>query len=924
MSSKGNYDTILRDYKTDKPEDHTHTRIGNKNLQIFGGKYHIADEEKFYPKYYRHVFAKGKKEYLTERQLESGGQILVDLDFRYNVDVQTRQHDESTLEDLIQLYMEEIKEMSKINSDTENIPVFVLEKPRVNKLEDVTKDGIHMVIGIKMDHAIQMVLRERILKKIDLVLGDLPLQNSYEDVLDRGISKGTTNWQLFGSRKPGHEAYSLVKYWEVAFDESGELEIEEHDLKKPKKNFYLKVLPIISARNRNAIEIAYKPTIIESAKKTTKLGKKLKIKTKKSKIVSGVTLHKFEEISNLADLNNIIDEIMNDSEENDRYEIKEAHDYTMCLTNEYYEPYDKWMDIGWTLFCINYSLFPTWVLFSSKSAKFNWSDVPSLFEQWNKMEKKGKTLGSLMFWARDCDPDKYKEVKENSLNYYINRTLDGETEYDIARVLYKMYSDKYVCTSIRHKIWYEYNNGRWKEIEEGINLSKKLSTTLNQKYVDREHALINKVCTIQDEEERVKTQQLVAKMANISSKLRKTSWKANIMKEAQLLFYDNKFMKKLDANPNIVCFKNGVVDFDKNGEFRKGRPEDYVSLCTNINYVKFDPENKEHVTLKKEIEHFFRQLFPNPKLNTYMWEHLASILIGKNLNQTFNMYTGSGRNGKSKLVEFMSTLLGDYKGTVPISLVTQKRGQIGGVSPEIAALKGLRYAVMQEPSKGMQLNEGVMKELTGGDPIQGRQLFRDVVTYVPQFTLVVCTNHLFDIKTDDDGTWRRIRVCDFESRFVPNPSTNPTDNEFLVDPNIDDNFDRWREIAMSILVDIASKTMGRVQDCDVVMASSQKYKAQQDHFTAFFTEKIVKCKGEECSCNTGKVKDKCRMKMRDVLDTFKTWYIELYSTKPPCGKELYDFLEKKIGKPTRGRGYIGYNLILNIDEDDDDFEAHDI
>ena len=50
-----------------------------------------------------------------------------------------------------------------------------------------------------------------------------------------------------------------------------------------------------------------------------------------------------------------------------------------------------------------------------------------------------------------------------------------------------------------------------------------------------------------------------------------------------------------------------------------------------------------------------------------MWEHLASILLGKNLNQTFNMYTGSGRNGKSKLVELMGTMLGDYKGTVPIS-----------------------------------------------------------------------------------------------------------------------------------------------------------------------------------------------------------------------------------------------------------------
>ena len=70
------------------------------------------------------------------------------------------------------------------------------------------------------------------------------------------------------------------------------------------------------------------------------------------------------------------------------------------------------------------------------------------------------------------------------------------------------------------------------------------------------------------------------------------------------------------------------------------------------------------------------QLFPNKDLLSYMWEHLASTLLGTNENQTFNIYTGSGANGKSKLVELMSIILGEYKGTVPITLVTQKRNNI--------------------------------------------------------------------------------------------------------------------------------------------------------------------------------------------------------------------------------------------------------
>ena len=73
---------------------------------------------------------------------------------------------------------------------------------------------------------------------------------------------------------------------------------------------------------------------------------------------------------------------------------------------------------------------------------------------------------------------------------------------------------------------------------------------------------------------------------------------------------------------------------------------------------------------------------------------------------------------------------------------------------------------MQEPSAKTKLNEGIMKELTGGDPIQGRALFKDTVTFSPQLSLVVCTNHLFEINSLDDGTWRRIKICNFESKFV--------------------------------------------------------------------------------------------------------------------------------------------------------------
>ena len=40
---------------------------------------------------------------------------------------------------------------------------------------------------------------------------DLPLTNNIDELIDEGITRGTVNWQMYGSRKPNHKAY-LIKY----------------------------------------------------------------------------------------------------------------------------------------------------------------------------------------------------------------------------------------------------------------------------------------------------------------------------------------------------------------------------------------------------------------------------------------------------------------------------------------------------------------------------------------------------------------------------------------------------------------------------------------------------------------------------------------------------------------------------------------
>jgi P4 family phage/plasmid primase-like protien len=355
------------------------------------------------------------------------------------------------------------------------------------------------------------------------------------------------------------------------------------------------------------------------------------------------------------------------------------------------------------------------------------------------------------------------------------------------------------------------------------------------------------------------------------------------MREAKEIFFDRDFIKEMDSNKYLMCFTNGVVDF-KNKIFRQGYPQDYITKTTGIPYYPFDPMRDR--TISDDITDFMTKLFPQPNLCRYMWDHLAAALIGVKKEHAFNIYRGSGSNGKSILTDLMTRALGEYKGVVPITLVTEKRGLIGGTSSEIISLKGVRYAVMQEPSKDAVINEGVLKELTGGDPIMGRALYSDSEIFELQCSLVVCTNSLFEIKSNDDGTWRRMKLVDFVSKFISEGEAHTDDTPYVFpkDKGLKEKLVLWAPVFASMLVKRAFETEGEVIDCPEVVAASNKYRQNQDCISGFINDKIVKC---EMSNGIGK---------KILNDVFKEWFqMNFGNRKMPKLSELEDVMIKKFG-----------------------------
>ena len=124
--------------------------------------------------------------------------------------------------------------------------------------------------------------------------------------------------------------------------------------------------------------------------------------------------------------------------------------------------------------------------------------------------------------------------------------------------------------------------------------------------------------------------------------------------------------------------------------------------------------------------------------------------------------------------------------------------------------------------------------------------------------------------------------------------------------NISNNFKRWAPVFFALLVEIAFKNKGKVEDCDIVMASANKYRASQDYLTEFYNERIIESNEQ-------------RLLKTVVYNDFRVWYTDNHGKGVPKGKELYEYLTKRTGKKYKG-GWHGFTL--RDEEETDEIEPN--
>lgn len=211
----------------------------------------------------------------------------------------------------------------------------------------------------------------------------------------------------------------------------------------------------------------------------------------------------------------------------------------------------------------------------------------------------------------------------------------------------------------------------------------------------------------------------------------------------------------LDRDPWLFNVANGTLDL-RTGSLQPHCREHFI---TRLAPVAFDPDAR-----CPRWERFVCEITKgDAELGAYLQRAIGYSLTGDTREECFFCLHGSGSNGKSKMLETLRALFGDYAAQAKFHTFLEQRG--GGPRPDIARLAGARLVTAVEVGENARLSESVIKSITGGDTVTERELYQRDFEFRPQFKLILAANHKPIIGATDRAMWRRVHLIPFDVTF---------------------------------------------------------------------------------------------------------------------------------------------------------------
>ncbi|MBC2966009.1 putative DNA primase/helicase [Staphylococcus epidermidis] len=504
----------------------------------------------------------------------------------------------------------------------------------------------------------------------------------------------------------------------------------------------------------------------------------------------------------------------------------------------------------------------------------DYSQMDSIFRQsnlyrdkWDEKRKNSTYGEQTLFKAINEANNIYtpkQQTDDNPLRYALSKLFDNQEEtkeypirsYDDtgnADRFIDRYGNLYKYSYIANK-FYIYDGMKWKVDDKGSIrklIDEMIESIKNEKVLHSED--------VTEEEAREVFQKYY-------KKTRGTQAKKNIMNE--LMHRRPATPDEFDKDDMLLNVANGYIDLTSR-ELYKHDINKMFSQITNTDYTeKMQPA----VWLD-----FLNDIFAGDKaVIRYIQKALGYSLTGSTREQIMFILFGKGRNGKSIFVEVISEILGDYSNNMQAKSLMVKKND--NINTDIARLSKARFVTSSEPNEGFRFDEGLIKQLTGGDKVTARFLYAEEFEYTPKFKIWVSTNHKPIIRGTDDGIWRRLVLIPFDVQ-IP---------EEKVDKDL--KYKLLRE-APAILNWMAEGAYMWMQEGlampEKLKEAVQKYRNEMDTLGQFI---------EDCC----KVDKNSSEKVSNLHQAYKTWSNDnLTSTKVLGMKSFSQKMEERFVKESR-------------------------
>jgi len=292
---------------------------------------------------------------------------------------------------------------------------------------------------------------------------------------------------------------------------------------------------------------------------------------------------------------------------------------------------------------------------------------------------------------------------------------------------------------------------------------------------------------------------------------------------------------ELDKQEYLVACPSGVINLTT-GECQPGRPEQYIlNACPT-------PWEGLKATSRVFDEFLSTSFNGDQKMVSFILRLLGYGLLGNRDEHVWAIFHGPrGRNGKDTLMKIIVAVMG-YKLAikVPSAMLMQPTFQRSSSQPEPdkIALRGAKFAFVNEGESGQRIATSLLKDLTGGSLITARGINdKHMTTWQQTHLLFFLTNEVPRMKSDDDAFWTRSLFVHWPIRFVDVPRAP---DERKRDPRI---FQKMLAEAPGILARLVEGCLDYLENGlappEKVMTYTQEQRDQFDDIGQFLHECCV-------------------------------------------------------------------------------------